>query len=63
MGSVTEMKDVSGEKRRAVVFKHFPDKGSVTVVDVKSRKKKTVSVPLSVSLERSSETVDFLLWR
>jgi len=42
MGSVSEMKDVSGEKRKAVVLKHFPDKGGVTVVDIKSRKKKTV---------------------
>lgn len=41
-GSVTEMKDVCGEKRKAVVLKHYPDKGSVTVVDVKSRKRKTV---------------------
>ena len=44
MGSVSEMKDVSGEKRKAVVLKHFPDKGVVTVVDIKSRKKKTVNV-------------------
>ena len=41
-GSITEMKDASGEKRKAVVFKHDPDKGVVTVIDVKSRKKKTV---------------------
>ena len=41
-GSVTEMKDASGEKRKAVVFKHDPDKGAVTVIDVKSRKRKTV---------------------
>ena len=46
MGSVSEMKDVSGEKRKAVVLKHFPDKGVVTVVDIKSRKKKTVNVSL-----------------
>lgn len=43
MGSVTEMKDLSGEKRRVVVFKNYPDKGSVTVIDVKSRKRKTVT--------------------
>lgn len=42
MGSVVEMKDPSGEKRRAVVFKYYLDKGSVTVIDVKSRKRKTV---------------------
>ena len=43
MGSVAEMKDLSGEKRRVVVSKNYPDKGSVTVVDVKSRKRKTVT--------------------
>lgn len=43
MGSVVEMKDLSGEKRRAVVFKYYPDKGAVTVIDVKSRKRKTVT--------------------
>lgn len=42
MGSVAEMKDLSGEKRRVVVLKYYPDKGSVTVVDVKSRKRKMV---------------------
>ncbi|XP_073246845.1 zinc finger ZZ-type and EF-hand domain-containing protein 1-like isoform X1 [Porites lutea] len=42
MGSVTEMKDISGEKRKTVVFKHVPEKGEVTVVDMKTRKKKTV---------------------
>ena len=41
-GSVTEMKDASGEKRKTVVFKHDPDKGAVTVIDVKTRKRKTV---------------------
>ena len=44
MGSVTEMKDISGEKRKTVVFKHVPEKGEVTVVDMKTRKRKTVSV-------------------
>jgi len=42
-GSVAEMKDLSGEKRRVVVLKNYPDKGSVTVMDVKSRKRKTVT--------------------
>ena len=44
MGSVTEMKDISGEKRKTVVFKHVPEKGEVTVVDMKTRKRKTVNV-------------------
>ena len=48
-GSVAEMKDLSGEKRRVVVLKNFPDKGSVTVMDVKSRKRKTVTKPSSIS--------------
>lgn len=43
MGSVAETKDLSGEKRRVVVLKNYPDKGSVTVMDVKSRKRKTVT--------------------
>lgn len=42
-GSVAEMKDLSGDKRRVVVLKNYPDKGSVTVLDVKSRKRKTVT--------------------
>ena len=42
MGSVTHMKDLSGENRKVVVSKHYPDKASVTVLDVKSRKRKTV---------------------
>lgn len=54
MGSVTEMKDISGEKRKTVVFKHVPEKGEVTVVDMKTRKRKTVNVhsfcfPIKVS--------------
>lgn len=51
-GSVAEMKDLSGEKQRVVVLKNFPDKGSVTVMDVKSRKKKTVTKPSSISCKR-----------
>jgi len=49
---VAEMKDLSGEKRRVVVLKNFPDKGSVTVMDVKSRKRKTVTKPSSISYKR-----------
>ncbi|XP_068674922.1 zinc finger ZZ-type and EF-hand domain-containing protein 1-like [Montipora foliosa] len=41
-GCLMEMKDAGGETRRAVVSKHLPDKGTVTVFDVRSRKKKTV---------------------
>ena len=48
-GSVAEMKDLSGEKRRVVVLKNYPDKGSVTVLDVKSRKRKTVTKPSVIS--------------
>lgn len=62
MGSVTEMKDISGEKRKAVVFKHIPDKGSVTVVDVKSRKRKTVKehqLEESLSLSEAFKTSRF----
>ena len=51
-GSVAEMKDLSGEKQRVVVLKNFPDKGSVTVMDVKSRKKKTVTKLFSISCKR-----------
>lgn len=51
-GSVAEMKDLSGEKQRVVVLKNFPDKGSVTVMDVKSRKKKTVTKLSSISCKR-----------
>ena len=40
---MAEMKDLSGDKRRVVVLKNYPDKGSVTVLDVKSRKRKTVT--------------------
>ncbi|XP_078346247.1 zinc finger ZZ-type and EF-hand domain-containing protein 1-like isoform X2 [Oculina patagonica] len=56
MGSVAEMKDLSGEKRRVVVFKNYPDKGSVTVVDVKSRKRKTVKEHLLEESPALSET-------
>jgi len=48
-GSVAEMKDLSGEKRRVVVLKNYPDKGSVTVMDVKSRKRKTVTQSFVIS--------------
>lgn len=41
-GCVMEMKDVSGEKRRAIVSKPCPDKATVQVFDIRSRKKKTV---------------------
>lgn len=43
MGSVAGMKDLSGEKRRVVVARSSPDKDSITVFDVKSRKRKTVT--------------------
>ncbi|XP_027043421.1 zinc finger ZZ-type and EF-hand domain-containing protein 1-like isoform X1 [Pocillopora damicornis] len=56
MGSVVEMKDPSGEKRRAVVFKYYLDKGSVTVIDVKSRKRKTVKEHLLEESSSLSET-------
>lgn len=52
MGSVAEMKDLSGEKRRVVVLKNYSDKGSVTVMDVKSRKRKTVTKPSIISCKR-----------
>ncbi|XP_022784131.1 zinc finger ZZ-type and EF-hand domain-containing protein 1-like [Stylophora pistillata] len=56
MGSVVEMKDPSGEKRRAVVFKYYLDKGSVTIIDVKSRKRKTVKEHLLEESSSLSET-------
>ena len=43
-----EMKDVSGEKRRAIVSKPCPDKANVQVLDIRSRKKKTVCTVLAV---------------
>ncbi|XP_020615974.1 zinc finger ZZ-type and EF-hand domain-containing protein 1-like isoform X2 [Orbicella faveolata] len=55
-GSVAEMKDLSGEKRRVVVLKNYPDKGSVTVMDIKSRKKKTVKEHLLEESPALSET-------
>lgn len=45
-----EMKDASGEKRRAVVSRPCPDKATVQVFDIRSRKKKTVGVVLSVPI-------------
>ena len=59
-GSVAEMKDLSGEKRRVVVLKNYPDKGSVTVMDVKSRKRKTVTKPFIISCkQRNMQTSSF----
>ena len=45
-----EMKDVSGEKRRAIVSKPCPDKATVQVFDIRSRKKKTVGMVLAVQM-------------
>lgn len=45
-----EMKDVSGEKRRAIVSKPCPDKATVQVFDVRSRKKKTVGTLFAVHI-------------
>lgn len=45
-----EMKDVSGEKRRAIVSKPCPDKATVQVFDIRSRKKKTVGMVLAVQI-------------
>ena len=42
MGSVVEVKDFAGERRKTVVMKYYSETGAVLVVDVKSRKKKTV---------------------
>ena len=42
MGSVVEVKESGGDRRKVVVMKYYPDKGAVMVVDMKSRRKKTV---------------------
>ncbi|XP_031567894.1 zinc finger ZZ-type and EF-hand domain-containing protein 1-like [Actinia tenebrosa] len=42
MGSVVEVKQIAEENRKAVVLKSYPEKGAVMVIDIKSRRKKSV---------------------
>ena len=57
-----EMKDAGGETRRAVVSKHLPDKATVTVFDVRSRKKKTVGGFFNGSLQKCLFSLDLKIF-
>lgn len=43
MGSIVEVKQIAEENRKAAVLKSYPEKGAVMVIDIKSRRKKSVS--------------------
>ena len=48
MGSVVELKETGGDRRKVVVMKYYPDKGAVMVIDLKSRRRKTVCLITNV---------------